>query len=407
MEALVIVLFIALIGIGGLAIWSLLRPGARRAGDDTDAQRMEQQTQRLEAQLQAAKTDLAQLVGEAQRNLLQQVSNVDQKVDDRLSAVRSTMDSRLEAVQATMGQGLSAVQTNLTSSLTSTQETIGKIGEQLGGLDQSAQQMLEIGRNISSLQDILKPPKLRGGFGELLLERLLGEILSNKNYTIQHRFPSGVQVDAAIHIGNSFVPVDSKFPLEAFNRMAKAASEEDHAALRKEFVRSVRGHIDAVAKYILPDEGSLPFALMYIPAENVYYEVIVKDDMADGQTNLCAYAMERRVIPVSPSSFYAYLQAILIGLNGMRVEAHAQDIIRHVERLSGDFVRIRKDFGTLGAHLKNASDRYSDLDRSVNKFGDRLQLTLHEPLQAPLPDAAIAPAPLGEPALTNGNSEDH
>jgi DNA recombination protein RmuC len=212
-------------------------------------------------------------------------------------------------------------------------------------------------------------------------------------------------VDAAIHLGDAVVPVDSKFPLEAFNRMIKAESDEERASMRRDFVRAVRGHVDAVAKYILPDEGSLPFALMYIPAENVYYEVIVKDDLGEGQVNLCAYAMERRVIPVSPSSFYAYLQAILIGLKGMQVEAHAQEIIRHVERLSGDFARVRKDFGTLGSHLKNASDRYSDLDRAVNKFGDRLQLTIHEPLQAPLPQADIAPAPLGLPSTTNGHDE--
>ena len=395
MDALIIVLLVAVIAFGAVIVWLIAAQRRPGGADAAEAQRLEQQAQRLEQQLLTMKTELAQAVGASQQTVLQQVNSVDQK-----------LNSRLDAVQSTVGQGLSAVQTDLNKSLTSTQETIGKIGEQLGGLDQSAQQMLEIGHNISSLQDILKPPKLRGGFGELLLERLLSEILSDQNYTIQHRFRSGVQVDAAIHIGGNVVPVDSKFPLEAFNRMAKAGSEEDQAALRREFVRSVRGHIDAVAKYILPDEGSLPFALMYIPAENVYYEVIVKDDIGEGQTNLCAYAMERRVIPVSPSSFYAYLQAILIGLKGMRVEAHAQEIMRHVERLSGDFVRIRKEFGTLGSHLKNASDRYSDLDRSVNKFGDRLQLTLHEPLQAPLPDPAIAPAPLAEPSLSNGGHED-
>jgi DNA recombination protein RmuC len=152
--------------------------------------------------------------------------------------------------------------------------------------------MLDVGRNISSLQDILKPPKVRGGFGEMLLERLLAEILPEKNYTTQHRFANGVQVDAAIHVGGSVVPVDSKFPLESFHRMMQTETDEERAALRRDFVRAVRGHIDAVTKYILPDEGSLPFALMYIPAENVYYEVIVKDDLADSHANLCAYALE-------------------------------------------------------------------------------------------------------------------
>jgi DNA recombination protein RmuC len=199
--------------------------------------------------------------------------------------------------------------------------------------------------------------------------------------------------------------VDSKFPLEAFNRMSKAESDDERAVLRREFVRTVRGHIDAVSKYILPDEGSFPFAMMYIPAENVYYEVIVKDDLGDASANLCAYAMERRVIPVSPNSFYAYLQAILIGLKGMQVEENATKIVQHLEQLSGDFTRVRESFNKICGHLKNASDRYSDADRAFSKFADRLSLTLNEPFQAALPDPLAAPAPTSEPVLTNGHDE--
>jgi DNA recombination protein RmuC len=393
MDALIIVLLVAVVAFGGVIVW-LVAQGQRRPAADADAQRQEQQAQRLEQQLLTMKTELAQAVGASQQTVLQQVNSVDAK-----------LNQRLDAVQSTVGQGLSAVQTDLNKTLTSQQETVGKIEGQLGELSQSTQQMLEVGRNISSLQDILRPPKLRGGFGELLLERLLAEILPARNYSTQHRFANGSQVDAVIHLGNGLVPVDSKFPLEAFNRMQKAESDEDRTAQRKDFVRAVRGHIDAVAKYILPDEGSFPFALMYIPAENVYYEVIVKDDLGDAHANLCAYAMERRVVPVSPSSFYAYLQAILLGLRGLQVEERAHEIIRHLEQLSGEFARVKKEFGTLGSHIKNASDRYSDIDRVVTKFGDRLQMTLQAPVQAPLPNSLAAPAPLAEPALTNGSDE--
>jgi len=395
MEAIIVVL---LLGIGVLVVGAALylASALRRPADNSDALRLEQQIAVLQ-------NELSRSVG-AQQGIIERVGSIDGTLNQRLDSVTNIVDRRLQDMSSTVGQRLDAVRSTMGQSMSTTEDTIKNVSERLGELSQSTQQMLEVGRNISSLQDILKPPKLRGGFGELLLERLLGEILSDKNYTIQHRFRSGVQVDAAIHVGDSIVPVDSKFPLEAFHRLAKAETSEQ-PALRKEFVRVVRGHIDAVAKYILPDEGSLPFALMYIPAENVYYEIIVKDDFSDTQANLCAYAMERHVIPVSPSSFYAYLQAILIGLNGMRVEAHAQEIIRHVGRLSGDFSRIRKEFSTLGAHIKNASDRYSDIDRSVNKFGDRLQLTINEPLQAPLPQSDIAPAPL-VPSLTNGNGHE-
>lgn len=374
MDALIIVLLIALLAVAGVAVVLLLVQ--RRPAQEPEGPRLEQQ-------LLALRGDLSQALAATQQTVLQQVNSVDAKLNQRLEAV----DNRL-------GQ-----------SLTSTQETIGKIGEQLGELSESTQQMLDVGRDIASLQDILRPPKLRGGFGEMLLERLLADILPEKSYKTQHRFRNGVQVDAVIQLGNCVVPVDSKFPLEAFHRMLKAETDEERASLRREFVRAVRGHIDAVAKYILPDEGTFPFAMMYIPAENVYYEVIVKDDLTDGQANLHAYALERRVFPASPNSFYAYLQAILLGLRGMQVEERAYEIIRHLERLSGDFTKIRKDFITLGSHLKNASDRYTDIDRAVTKFGDRLQLSLREPVQAPLPEPAAAPAPLAEPATVNGSDE--
>ena len=393
MEAIIIVLLIALLALAAIAVWLLAQ---RRQPPEAEAQPLEQQ-------LQALKADLTQALGATQQTVLTQVNAVDAKVSQRLDAVQTNVGQRFDAVQSDLGR-----------SLTSQSETIGKIGAQLGELAQSTQQMLDVGKNISSLQDILKPPKVRGGFGEMLLERLLAEILPENNYSTQHRFANGVVVDAAIHVGNSVVPVDSKFPLESFHRVL-AASEEERATVRKEFVRAVRGHIDAVAKYILPDEGSLPFALMYIPAENVYYEVIVKDDIGDAQANLCAYAMERRVIPVSPNSFYAYLQAILIGLKGMKVEERAHEIIGHLERLNGDFARMKDDFTLVGKHLRNAAERYGDVDRSFTKFGDRLAASVQGPVQTQLPDLERAALPeprevpaqttLPKPAAVNGNDD--
>ena len=372
MEAVIIVLLIGLFALAGAAVWLLAQ---RRPADERDADRMVQQ-------FGALKGDLTQALNATQQTLLTQVNAVETKLNQRLDAVHTTMSQ----------------------SVTSTQDTMGKIGKQLGELGESTKQMLDVGQNISSLQDILRPPKLRGGFGELLLERLLAQILPDEHYETPYGFSSGARVDAVIRLGNSLVPVDSKFPLEAFSRMLAAEVDEERTASRREFVRAVRTHIDAVAKYIQPDEGTFPFALMYIPAENVYYEVIVKDELLDGRGNLSTYALEQRVIPVSPGSFYAYLQAILLGLRGMRVEERAQEIIRHLEQLAGEFDGIRDDFGTLGRHLKNASDRYTDVDRAFNKFGDRLSLTLSEPEPA---EAALqeAPPPLPEPISANGSDD--
>jgi DNA recombination protein RmuC len=193
--------------------------------------------------------------------------------------------------------------------------------------------------------------------------------------------------------------------MEGFTRMM-AASEPERGSVRRSFVRDIQKHVDAVTKYILPDEGTFDFALMFIPAEGVYYETFFGTDDIVDESSVWMYAMTRRVIPVSPSNFYAYLYALVLGLRGLQVDRQAREIIDHIGRLSGDFGRIREDFGTLGKHVKNAADRYADVDRAFNKFGDRLAITLNEPLPAPLPQADIAPAPLGVPSLTNGHGED-
>jgi DNA recombination protein RmuC len=400
MEALVVVLFVALIGVGGLAVWALLRPASRAPADDgADALRLEQQTQRLEAQLQAAKTDLAQLVGEAQRNLLQQVSNVDQKVDDRLSAVRSTMDSRLEAVQTTMGQRLSAVQTDLTSSLTSTQETIGRIGEQLGGLNEQAKRIAEVGQDVSSLKDVLSPPKLRGAFGELLLEQLLKQVLPSAHYETQYTFKDGTRVDAIIRTPDGLVPVDSKFPIDSYRRLLEAQTDDERARLRKAFIRDVRARVEEVAKYIRPDESTMDFACMYVPAEGIFYEIIAGGSEEESMT----FALERQVHLVSPNTFYALLQVVARGLARLQVQEDVKEFMARLAQVRRDFSKFRSELETLGTHIGRAKNKYDEVDKWADKLDNRLAASTHEPLQAPLPVASAAPAPLGDPMLPNGN----
>ena len=274
-------------------------------------------------------------------------------------------------------------------------------------MGESARRILEVGQDVSSLKDVLQPPKLRGGFGELQLERILADCgLPSNSYRLQHQFPTGVQVDAVVIIGGGLVPVDSKFPMEGFNRMM-AAGEDERSRVRRAFLRDVQKHVDAVCKYILPDEGTFDFALMFIPAEGVYHATFFGDEDIVDETSVWMYALKRRVIPVSPSNFYAYLYALVLGLRGLQVDRQAREIIDHIGRLSGDFTRIREDFGTLGKHLKNASDRYTDVDRAFTKFGDRLALTLNEPVQAQLPEPGDIPppAPLPEPASVNGSDD--
>ena len=308
-------------------------------------------------------------------------------VETQLSAQRGELMQSLSSAQQALQQRIDGIDSRLNQSLTASAATMESIGKQLEGVRTSADRILEVGQDISSLQDILSPPKLRGGFGEMLLERLLAQILPQANCRFQHRFRSGEAVDAVIQLGPSLVPVDAKFPMESFNRVLAAASDDERTKLRREFVRAVRGHVDNVAKYIRPDEGTFDFALMYIPAENVYYETIVKSELDAEAGTLQEYALQRRVIPVSPNCLYAYLQAIVFGLRGMRVERQAQQIVEHLQGLQGDFGRFQDGFRILGVHMRDAANKYADLERRVANLDNKLSLPLageaDEPHQLP------------------------
>ncbi len=243
-----------------------------------------------------------------------------------------------------------------------TSESFGQIRETLGKLKEASRHMEQVGKEISGLGDLFRAPKVRGGIGELFLGDLLAQTLSPEQYHLNHSFRSGERVDAVIVLKGGMVPVDAKFPLESFQRLIAAANDEERVRHKREFTRAVKGHVNDIArKYILPDEGTLDFALMYIPAENVYYETIIKDEGFGEDQGIVSSALEKRVIPVSPNSFYAYLQAICLGLKGLQIEKEAQEIMRYLGRLQGDFGRFREDFSTLGGmwsgHARNLRKR--------------------------------------------------
>jgi len=249
--------------------------------------------------------------------------------------------------------------------------TIGNVQDRLGQLQQATHNMIEIGKDISSLQDILRAPKLRGGLGELLLSELLRAILPEDHFSMQYSFQSGAIVDAVIVLGQGIIPIDAKFPLENFNRLLKAQDDEDARIARKQFGLDVKKHIDHISsKYILPMEGTFEFAMMYIPAENVYYESILKGD--EQSESLSEYALKKRVVPVSPNSFYAYLQVIVRGLKGMRIERSAQIILESLGQLETDFQKCAVEFEKTGVHLSNAASSHDKGMRRFEKLHDRL-----------------------------------
>lgn len=259
-----------------------------------------------------------------------------------------------------------------------TVKVFGELKEKLGELTQQTKDIQEVGKSISSLQEALRAPKFRGEFGEVGLEVLLARILPPSFYSLQRRFRNGeVVADAVVQIGRNLVPIDAKFPfsLEDFERMVNTESEKERNILRRQFVRTVKNHIDGVAKYILPDENTFDFALMYIPAENIYYETIIRDPTATEEGSLYSYCCEKKVFPVSPNTFYAYLKAIVLGLRGMHIEQAAQGILGRLQRLQGEFGSFQHDYETLGGHIHRAAAKYDEASVRLTRLGDKLQLT--------------------------------
>jgi DNA recombination protein RmuC len=241
-----------------------------------------------------------------------------------------------------------------------------ELHKSLGELKKQTSSIEEAGKNILTLQEILRSPKPRGGLGELMLERLLADNLPRDFYDLQWRFKSGETVDAVVRVGGNLVPIDAKFPLEDFERMMAAESDEERATITRQFIRTVKKHIAEVAKYILPDENTFDFALMYVPAENIYYETILQSD-------IYCDCVRRKVFLVSPNSFNAYLQAIVLGLKGLRVEKAAREIIGRLERLRGDFATFRSDYETLGGHIHHTASKYNEASAKLTKLDDTLQ----------------------------------
>ncbi|MBL7130360.1 MAG: DNA recombination protein RmuC [Candidatus Omnitrophica bacterium] len=250
---------------------------------------------------------------------------------------------------------------------------ISDVEKSLVRMEQTYKQILEISKDITSLQDLLRAPKFRGGMGEFLLENLLTQIMPSKDFfSLQYSFKNGSKADAIIKIGSNLVVIDAKFPLESFKRMIESQNEEQKKVERRQFVRDVQNRIDEIAsKYILPDEGTYDFALMYIPAENIYYETILKDMQEKDQKSLYSYALNKKVIPVSPHSLYPYLIVILRGLKGLAIEKNAKQILEYLGGLQVDLNKFKEDFRLVGGHLFNAKTKYEEAEKKLDKFSDR------------------------------------
>lgn len=310
-------------------------------------------------------------------------SSITEKKDDEtltkwLDSMQNTMDLRLKNVQGTMDDRLKHVQTqlhqttdvlnkrvaesseNMNQRLDQAANVIGKVQKELGS-------MSEIGRGMKDLQDFLKSPKLRGNIGEEVLKDLLEQMIPADNYILQHTFKTGDRVDALLKVEEGYISVDSKFPMENFTSMMQADTSDDRESARKQFVRDVKKHIDDISKkYILPGEGTVDFALMYIPSEAIYYEVVVNN------SELGKYSWSKRVLPVSPNVFYSYLKAILIGLEGKKIESRAKEILSTIRSIKEDAGKYADTLRVLNKHISNAKNMGDEAVKNFERLDNRI-----------------------------------
>src|SRR3954470_1301098 len=313
-------------------------------------------------------------------------------LDRSLSVRNSEMDGRLQAMNEIVDRRLADLDTKVDRRLEHATKQTNALYKQIGAVGQATAQLAEHAKGLGQLQQILRPPKARGGFGELLLGQLLADRLPPTAYALQYGFAGGERVDAIIKV-DRIVPIDSKFPLDNFERMLAADNDIERQQHEKLFARDVKGHVDAIAsKYIRPEEGTYDFAFMYLPSEAIYYE------LACGKTGaLLQYAHGKRVLPVSPTTLTAYLQVIVLGLKGLQIEQHAQEVMAYCAQLHKEFGKFKEDFELVGTHLDRAQKKFLESEKHLGKFETKLEQAADSPaeLEAPaeaheLPRAADA-----------------
>jgi DNA recombination protein RmuC len=248
-------------------------------------------------------------------------------------------------------------------------ERLDNAAKVISGVQRNLGEMSEIGRGMKELQQFLQSPKLRGNIGEQVLKDLIAQMFPKNSFNLQYAFKSGEKVDAAIKTGAGILPIDSKFPMENFRKMSDAGDQQAREKAGKDFQKDIRNHIKSISrKYILPEEGTMDFALMYIPSESVYYEVV--NDM-----ELLEAAKRLRVYPVSPTTLYAHLQTILLSFEGQKVEQKAREVFTMLRAIQKDYAKAEENLSTLQRHMTNAYNMLNNVSSSFLQLGQKIDRT--------------------------------
>ncbi|MFH1426740.1 MAG: DNA recombination protein RmuC [Candidatus Kerfeldbacteria bacterium] len=260
-----------------------------------------------------------------------------------------------------MQERLDKVAGGLNERLDNAARVIGAVGKELGA-------MQEIGRNMQALQDFLKSPKLRGNIGEQVLKQMLNQYFPTHLFALQYKFNNGQMVDAIIKTDNGIIPIDSKFPMENYQKMVKVETDEQRDAAQRDFIKDVKKHVNDISKkYILPDEGTVDFAVMYVPSEAVYYEIIRSD------IDINQHGLDRKVLFASPNSFYYFMRILMMGIQEKQIAEAARDIIGAIRGIQKDAERFGETLGVLNTHISNAKTAFDRTTAEFTKLSGKIE----------------------------------
>lgn len=295
------------------------------------------------------------------------------KEDQTLTEWLKSMQASIEGTNKTLNEAMRTTNKNLSDTLLKSTKTINErldnAGRYIAQVAKEVGQMSELGKSMRDLQVFLQSPKLRGNIGEQVLKDLIAQAFPKGSFFLQHSFKSGEKVDAAIKTSAGILPIDSKFPIENFKRLTTADTKSEREAARRQFRKDLKKHIGDIAKkYILPEEGTLDFAFMYLPSEMIFYEVANDSELLD-------YARRLRIYPVSPNTLYVHLQTVLLSFEGQKIEARSRQVFRMLRAIQKDYEKTEGLLGILGKHLNNAYSQMNNVLGSFTLLGQKLSST--------------------------------
>ena len=297
-----------------------------------------------------------------------------------IDELRAANTSALGELRGEMQRTLSTTEQQLVTQTGATHRSLSDLSRQLGVLSEQSARVGDLAKDIGSLQDLLRAPKPRGGFGELMLERLLQDCLPLSAYEIQYTYRDGSRVDAVVRCANRLVPIDAKFPNESYTQIAAAIDDTDRSRRRRAFLQQVRRHVDAVARYVSPQDSTIDYCFMYLPSEAIYHELMTRE--AEGEPDIATYCQERHVIPASPNTLLAYLQVVALGVRGLAMQERTRELQQSIAQVRREFERFVGLHDQLGTHLDHAMKKFDETERALARASGAIEGLAQVPLAA-------------------------